>query len=250
MPPLVLPTPPPQTPLPPHMPMGRIFAPDRRDGLFRARSMQPAALGVPVVRRNYRAFFPPRAADWRSQGSVSSCTEHALTNKLCGWPMPRKIGTLPWQQHALYRLAQTMDEWPGEDYEGTSGRGVCRAARQFGLISEWWNAFTVDEVLDLLLADSTNWQAYGPVIIGTNWYSSMDRPNAKGLLEITPNARVLGGHETCLIGANLRTETLYAVNSWDHMKLFRLSFETFRRLLAEDGDAIFPVETARTLPNA
>jgi hypothetical protein len=243
MPPLVLPTPPPQTPTP--RPMGRLFAPDNRDGLFRARSMQPRAMGVPIIRRQYRSFFPPRPGDWRSQGEEQSCTEHALTNKLCGWPMPRRIGTLPWQQHALYRLAQTMDEWPGSepDYYGTSGRAVCRAARQFGLIDEWWNAFTVDEVLDLLLADSTDWRHYGPVIIGTNWYEGMMTQDAKGFVE--PSGRVIGGHETCLIGANLRTETLYGIGSWEEQRLFRLRFETFRRLMNEDGDAIFPVEAAR-----
>jgi hypothetical protein len=209
--------------------------------------MQPVALGVPVVRRQYRSFFPPRPGDWRSQDQQQSCTEHALTNKLCGWPMPRRLATLPWQQHALYRLAQTMDEWPGEepDYYGTSGRAICRAAREFGLIDEWWNAFTVDEVLDLLLADSTDWRHYGPVIIGTNWYASMDQAKPSGYLEIDQGSRVIGGHETCLIGANMRTETLYGVNSWDHMRLFRLRFETFRRLMSEDGDAIFPVEAAR-----
>jgi hypothetical protein len=249
MPPLVLPSPPDQTALPPDMPMGRVFAPDTRDGLFRARSMQPAALGVPVVRRQFRAFFPPRATDWRSQGDQQSCTEHALTNKLCGWPMPRRIATLPWQQHELYRLAQTMDEWPGSEprYYGTSGRAICRAAREKGVVDERWNAFTVDEVLDLLLADSTDWRHYGPVLIGTNWYASMSRADDKGFLEIAPVGRVLGGHETCLIGANMRSETLYGISSWTHMRLFRLRFATFERLLREDGDAIFPVETARLL---
>lgn len=242
MPPLVLPTPPPQVPVP--HPMGRLFAPDPRDGLFRARSMQPAAMGVPVVRRRHRNFFPPRMGDWRSQGNQESCTEHALTNKLCGWPMPRRIATLPWQQHGLYRLAQTMDEWPGQEpeYYGTSGRAICRAARQFGLISEWWNAKTMDEILDLLLADSTDWKHYGPVIIGTNWYSGMMTQDEKGFVE--PSGTVVGGHETCLIGANLLSETLYAINSWTEMRLFRLRFSAMERLLREDGDVIFPVEVA------
>lgn len=146
-------------------------------------------------------------------------------------------------------MAQRIDEWPGEEptYYGTSGRAICRAAREMGLVTEWWNATSLDEVLDLLLADSQDWAHCGPVIIGTNWYSSMFELQADKTLVITPNARVVGGHETCLIGAHLRHETLYAINSWETMRLFRLSFATFERLLNEDGDAIFPVEAPRNL---
>jgi hypothetical protein len=147
-------------------------------------------------------------------------------------------------------MAQRMDEWPGEEpaYFGTSGRAICRAAREMGMISSWWNAFTVDEVLDLLLADDTDWRHFGPVIIGTNWYSSMYELQDDKTLIVSPTARVDGGHETCLIGANTNSETFYAINSWDDMRLFRLSFKTFERLLNEDGDAIFPVEVPRVRP--
>jgi hypothetical protein len=227
--------------------MGRVFAPDSRDNLFRAGVMQPRRLGAPVVRRKHRYFLPPAKGQWRDQGDEQSCTEHALTNKLCGWPNPRPLRSLPWQQHQLYREAQKIDEWPGEEpaYYGTSGRAICRAAREHGLISEWWNAYTVDEVLDLLLGDTSDWAHAGPVIIGTNWYDSMFERQSDNTLAITPNARVAGGHETCLLGANLRLEMLYGINSWASMRLFRMSFAVFRRLLQEDGDAIFPVEVPR-----
>jgi hypothetical protein len=243
MPPIQLPTPPPQTDVPARFPMGRLFAPDPRDADFRARSMQAAALGAPVVRRRQRYFLPPQRGDWRAQGQVSSCTEHALTNKLCGWPRPRHLASLPWQQHQLYYEAQRVDEWPGENYEGTSGRAVCRVARDYGLVSAWWNAFTVDEVLDLLLADNADWNHVGPVIIGVNWYEGMLDLDAAGFVHVT--GQVVGGHEVCLIGANAGTETLFGINSWDSMRLFRLRFADLRRLLDEDGDAIFPVEVPK-----
>ncbi len=103
MPPLVQPTPPEQTPVPAGKPMGRIHSPDARDFTFRARTLQPLAIGAPVRRRKHRYFLPPANGDWRSQGNEQSCTEHALTNKLCGWPNPRHLTDLPWQQHQLYR---------------------------------------------------------------------------------------------------------------------------------------------------
>ena len=248
MPPLILPTPPEQTPVPSRFPMGRVYAPDSRDTLFRAGVMQPRRMGAPIVRRAQRIFLPPAKGQWRDQGQEQSCTEHALTNKLCGWPIPRKLADLPWKQHELYHEAQKIDEWPGEepDYYGTSGRAICRAARAHGLVSEWWNAYTMDEVLDLLLADTTDWAHAGPVIIGTNWYDSMFEQQHNGQVIITPNAKVVGGHETCIHGANLKKETLYLINSWATMRLFRMSFATFERLLNEDGDVIFPVEVPKS----
>jgi hypothetical protein len=244
MPPLILPTPPPQSIVPEHFPMGRLLAVDERDRDYRAREMQAAAIGTPVRRRKQRYFLGPAHRDWRSQGRVSSCTEHALTNKLCGHPIPRPLREIPWQQHELYYEAQKVDEWPGESYEGTSGRAICRAARDRGLVSAWWNAFTVDEVLDLLLADNADWPHTGPVIIGVNWYTDMLDLDEHGFVRV--GGHVVGGHEVCLIGANQTTETLFGINSWDSMRLFRLSFADFRRLLEqEDGDAIFPVEVPR-----
>ena len=63
----------------------------------------------------------------------------------------------------------------------------------------------------------------------------------------------MGGHEVLLNGANTRTETFYGVNSWADMRLFRIKFADFRRLLErEDGDAIFFREVPyyrRVVPN-
>ena len=245
MPPIIQPTPPEQTQVPAIYPMGRIVSPDPRDYTYRARALQPRAIGAPVRRRPHRYFLPPARTDWRDQGVEQSCTEHALTNKLCGHPVPRHLSELPWKQHALYHRAQQLDEWPGEEplYYGSSGRAICRAAREWGLVTEWWNAFNVDEVLDLLLADNADWNTTGPVIIGTNWYEGM-LSTVDGYVK--PTGRVIGGHETCLLGANMKSETFYGINSWLTMRLFRIRFEDFRRLLEqEDGDAIFPVEAPR-----
>lgn len=244
MPAIILPDPPPQTTVPGNYPMGRLLSPDARDHQYRASSMQPRALGEPVRRRKQRYFLPPAKGNWRDQGTEQSCTEHALTNKLCGWPMPRPLREIPWQHHALYRRAQQIDEWPGEEprYYGTSARAVCRAAREFGLITEWWNAFTVDEVLDLLLADNADWNTCGPVMIGVNWYEGM-MSTVDGY--VVPGGRIVGGHEVLFLGANLNTETFYGINSWLTMRLFRIRFKHFERLLRENGDAVFPVEAPR-----
>lgn len=248
MPPIVLPTPPPQTRLPARFPMGRLFAPDNRDHAYRANIAQTVRMGVPPKLRKHRIFLPASPPlRWREQGPRSSCTEEAATNRLCGWPNPRPLESLPYAHYALYERNQELDEWPGSEkeppfYEGSSGRAACRALREYGLITEWWNAFTVDELRTLLLADTTDWTTAGPVTVGLNWYDSMFVLQEK-YLEIPPRARVAGGHQTLLIGANDNSETFYGLGSWPDQRLYRMRYATMRRLLEkEDGDAQFMVE--------
>jgi hypothetical protein len=248
MPPLRFDDLPPQTPLPPDRPMGRIFSPDDRDHAYRARALQPLRAG-PVKLRKHRIFLPAAPPlRWRPQGNRSSCTEEAGTNRMTGWPNPRKLSDLPYSHYALYARNQELDEWPGSEvlapyYEGSSGRACCRSLRELGLITEWWNAFTVDEIRNLLLADTTDWAVAGPVTIGTNWYDSMFSRDANGYLHIAAGAKVAGGHQTVLIGANDGRETFYGLNSWPDLRLFRLTYETARRLIEkEDGDGQFMVE--------
>lgn len=255
MPPLILPTPPPQTQVPDAFPMGRIHAPDGRDEMFRAMIAQTVRAGPLVVLRKHRIFLPAGPdLRWRPQIGRGSCTEEAGTNRVCGWPNPRTLADLPYEHYKLYERAQVLDEWPGGEtdearrdggpyYEGSSGRAICRALRELGLITEWWNAKEVDELRQLILADTTDWSAAGPVTIGTNWYDSMFNLGDDGYARITPRAKLVGGHQTCVIGANDNRETFYLVNSWPTQRLFRLTYETMRRLLEkEDGDAQFFVE--------
>jgi hypothetical protein len=123
--------------------------------------------------------------------------------------------------------------------------------RDYGVIDEWWNAFTVDEVRELLLLDSSDWRVCGPVVVGTNWYSGMTVLDEKGYVK--PTGSVIGGHAWLLTGASDKSETFYAINSWVSMRLFRIRYEDFRRLLEkEDGDATFarevPVTSAPVRP--
>lgn len=254
MPPIPQPGPVPQTVVPHDRPMGRILTPDPRDANYRARERLRGAVGKPTItRRRSRYFLPPKLKDWRDQGpKEQSCTEHAAVHRMTGWPNPRPIESLTFAQHSVYHDAQKRDGWPGEEpaYYGTSERAVCEVLRDLGYVTEWWNAFTVDEVLDLILHDTTDWSVCGPVCIGVNWYEGMQERDAQGYVH--PTGRVVGGHEVLLNGANMGTETLHGVNSWADMRLFRIRFEDFRRLLErEDGDAIFfrEVPYKRPFPN-
>jgi hypothetical protein len=87
-------------------------------------------------------------------------------------------------------------------------------------------------------------------MIGVNWYDSMDRPDDDGLVRISPDATIRGGHEMSVPQLRLATEGTYSGtdrvripqtwgrefgdNGWIEMEL-----STLDRLLHEDGDATF-----------
>jgi C1A family cysteine protease len=86
------------------------------------------------------------------------------------------------------------------------------------------------------------------VICGVNWYSSFDQPATDGTCPLTPNAYVRGGHEVCIVGLDVASRTLRFANSWSAgwgSKGYGVwSYDTFTRLLAEDGDVTVPVSVA------
>jgi len=84
----------------------------------------------------------------------------------------------------VYHRAQRIDEWAGEDYEGTSVLAGAKIMKQLGLLREYRWAFSIE---DVALALSTT----GPVVLGIPWYYGMyEAPG--GILENT--GRLVGGH--------------------------------------------------------
>ena len=131
------------------------------------------------------------------------------------------------------RLDSTPGSYPPDD-TGSSGLAVAKAAKGEGLISSYAHAFGIDHALAALMA--------GPVICGTNWYEGMFTPDPKGL--VTISGALAGGHEWALVGVNVTTRILTSLNSWgsswgDKGK-FYMSWATFTRLLAQQGDVTVP----------
>lgn len=172
------------------------------------------------------------------QGELGSCTGNAM----CG-----VLVTQPWKHSRLsektavelYEVATTLDNAAGSyppDDTGSSGLAVAKAAKQLGFISAYHHAFGVDHALDALVV--------APVIIGIPWYSSFDEPT-DGLLEISPDAYVRGGHEVELLGIDVDHELVVGINSWGKSwgakGRFTMSWSTLARLLSEQGDCTVPV---------
>lgn len=123
---------------------------------------------------------------WLDQGSTSACTGHSRTYDLAGYPKP-VTGLTNASANALYKLAQTMDEWPGVSYEGSSVLGALKAATSQGYIGEYRWAFNIDDMLAAMVY-------LGPVVVGTSWFESMFYPRPSGLLVVDNKSGLAGGH--------------------------------------------------------
>ena len=155
----------------------------------------------------------------------------------------------------LYHEAQKIDEWPGEDYEGTSVRAGMEVLRGLGHrvmhhhthhhfpdvqegIAEYRWATTTDEVRTCLAAGV-------PVTLGIDWMSNFDNPTRKadGSWWIGEGdlGTVRGGHAICAYGASDRRQAVRLVNTWGKTwPLVWLPYDTLQRLLdgvSQPGEA-------------
>jgi hypothetical protein len=185
----------------------------------------PTLVGT-VTHRRYGIF---------NQGSLSSCTGNAVAGCLNTVPLHKTGEKLATERDAvrIYGLATQLDVYTGAyppDDTGSSGLAAAKAAQQLGLVTGYQHAFGVDHALQALMA--------GPVITGVNWYEGFDHPSSTGRVEISGQVR--GGHEFEVVGYHAPTGTVGCVNSWGtgwgNKGRFRMSVETWARLLAEDGD--------------
>ncbi len=204
--------------------LGRIVNHDPRSRAFPA----PSA----VVRRT---VLHPLQGPILNQGALGGCTGFAAAHAMNTGPMRRPSRPLLGFDDAvaLYSLATTKDKiagtYPPTDC-GSSGLGVAKALREKGLITAYRHAFGLDHCLDAL--------TLSPVLIGTNWYTSMYKVDTDGFLNVSGD--VVGGHEWCAIGVDVQGEFIWAVNSWGSRwandGMFKVRWSDLDRLLHEDGD--------------
>jgi hypothetical protein len=197
---------------------GRLMAHDERDKRF---LLSAAIAGEPE---------PPLSRMWQMRDGFQlvqregSCVGHGVAHLLaCApWlhPVTRDLAM------AIYFHAQTIDEWPGEDYEGTSVRAGLKAAQQKGLIGEYRWALT-EEVLWRYV------RGYAPAVIGVAWMTGMMDPDRYGYVNLTGGEE--GGHCTAVIGASHTRQAYRGFNSWAGFDRYWLRREDMRVLLEEMG---------------
>lgn len=170
------------------------------------------------------------------------------TGELISSPRPYKVDAFTGDQYALkiYRRARELDEWEGEDYDGTSVLAGAKAVAEAGYIKEYRWAFSTEQVRDAIISE-------GPVVIGINWYDSMYETRSSGLVEV--NGSPVGGHAIVLTGYNPRARL---VGEKGYRELFRwknswglgygvkgtgyVGIEDLDMLLRERGEACVPMQ--------
>ena len=153
----------------------RRYQPDPRDAGYRVRS-----LGIALPKPVNKSWTTGPILD---QGNTSECVRYGITQLLQTRNIQRK--------HALdltrdlYPWAQANDGIP-LPHDGTTVRaGLQYARKTLGVVASFHAIYSMDELLAWL---STS----GPVVVGTEWLTGMDVPDAKGYAE--PTGRSRGGH--------------------------------------------------------
>ena len=223
---------------------GRRFAADPRDRNFLMRRMlaDPRALTLPT-RKTWGI-----AKTALNQGKTGTCVGHAWRNFLRCAPI-RTVTPKP-SAFDIYRSAVLKDPWPSNDSEaklpdgdsrlddGTTVRAGAEAVTGFGLLKSYVWAFSLQPAVEWVLNE-------GPVVLGTNWYSSFN-PDAQGVVRITQRATVVGGHAYLWRGVDTRKALALCSNSWGdnwgQSGDFYMPFRDLERLIHEDGEACSAVQ--------
>lgn len=218
--------------------------PDPKSQLFRFATIPDCWDG------NHRKNVRRTKTVFLDQGQEGACTGFGLAHVLAATPRSHTDVDDEFAR-ILYHRAQRHDEWPGEDYEGSSVNGAMKAAREIGRIKEWRWAEARLEIRHGL-------SYHGAGELGVWWYTGMFDTDENGFIHATGTKE--GGHALALTGyrtANwtnpqglVITGVAYRLeNSWgadwgDNGGAW-IWESTVLDLLADDGELAFPVKINR-----
>lgn len=172
---------------------------------------------------------------WLDQGQEGACVGFSGAHVMS--TTPRAHNPRYGQQDAedLYHAAQQNDQWPGENYEGSSVLGGMQALKVEGRIDSYHWCTTLTEALHAV-------SYLGPLQIGVNWYNDMFEPDAKGFLRVS--GKLAGGHAICVGGISVDKQAVLLYNSWGkswgNNGNAWLAFEDLDTLLHQDAEFALP----------
>lgn len=214
----------------------------RHDPRSKNFPIRGAAKAVPVKSKAWKVPDP------LDQGYEGACVGYGWTHEALSTPVPvdfkRVKGIdIPAPDtiaKRVYREAQVIDEWEGENYEGTSVNAGAKVMRTIGVLKEWRWAFGIADVIHGVLTT-------GPVVLGIPWYEDMyEAP--EGIVHV--GGELVGGH--CILARAVAErgrvfpdeEAVGWLNSWgptygkNGLAWIRASDLSF--LLRQDGEAAVP----------
>jgi hypothetical protein len=214
---------------------GFIQQPDDRDNLFPVSSM---LLETPFITEKYWW------ADgwWGDQGSTSQCVCYSWAHWIEDGPvvqdkLPTTRSKPLYDPEKFYKACQDRDEWPGNSYSGTSVRAAAKILKELNVIKEYRWASNITDVSNAILN-------LGPMVVGTKWYTGMDKPNSQGYVSATGTQ--MGGHAYVLNGVDTIKKVFRIKNSWGkrwgQQGYAFIRFNDFAKLLADGGTACIAFE--------
>ena len=227
--------------------LGRHYLHDSRSLAYLVPELPQAALSAVLWTRNIPIL---------DQGQVGSCTTNAGVGCLGTDPL---YGALPPGSGADGKplldepLAVNMYSEEEQDLDGSpfpptddggDGTTTCKIMVRRKFSGGFLHCTSIASMQSALQK--------GPLMIGINWYDSMDSPSSSGLITISPGAQVRGGHELELRGVDPAAFLFKGDNSWsegwgDHGS-FEIAFATMDRLLSEQGDCTQPLPASAPKP--
>jgi hypothetical protein len=138
------------------------------------------------------------------QGNKPACVGFAGAHQAIATPVPQlnidnNTGLL------FYKGAQQNDDWPGENYDGSSAVGLLKYFLKIGFCKSGYWAFNLLEHRLGISFDS-------PALVGCSWMTGMMNVDSNGFVHATGVGE--GGHETLWIGNNEEDKYFTIVNSW------------------------------------
>jgi hypothetical protein len=181
------------------------------------------------------------------QGSEGACVGFGWMAELLSKPVAPEKQPEPHLGNKIafsyYKRAQKIDEWEGEDYEGTSVLAGAKIVKEEGFIDSYRWCFSIDDVRDAVISE-------GPVVIGIPWFSGMYETGPNGLVRLS--GKNVGGHAITITGydpamrINGRTYEVFRWrNSWGKSYGVAgsgyIKYNDLAKLLAQQGEACVPM---------
>lgn len=205
---------------------------------FRDRMYEPTLVEVPqeIPLSAYAASYPKRKVPVLNQGQEGACTGFGLAAVANFLLHRRKVkpDATPVSPRMMYEMARRYDEWPGENYSGSSARGAMKGWHKHGVCAaDVWpyqskggaEVLTHTRAEDAaqrplgayfrvnhqdLVAMHTALAEVGILYATAKVHRGWERIGADGMIPFTEE--MLGGHAFALVGYDRRG--FWLQNSW------------------------------------